>query len=93
MMPFVSRGTYQLLELKLEHAEARLVEAHLQIEDLVAVNEDLRRIALGRGVMVEKEEKTEPEPTKPHRRLGSEMRADFRRDARLRAVDLKGKAK
>lgn len=74
--PFVSRTSV---------LEQQLTDAKAQIADLIAVNEDLRKIALSKEAEPAKKDETIEElSTRPHRQLGAEIRAEFRRQARLR---------
>ena len=73
--PFVSRTKY---------LEDQLAAAQQQIDDLIAVNEDLRLIALGKGVQVEEKKDEDPLSSRPHRKMGADLRAEFSREARLR---------
>ena len=85
-IPFVSRARYELL------AE-RLIFAKEQIEALIASNEDLRAIALSKEANASKSAEADEAPsTKPHRRLGADIRAEFRKTAAERAAAT-GKAK
>jgi len=88
--PWVSRW-------RLELAEKRLLDREQRIEELLNVNAELldlnKQIIAGPPVANPDEKPIEPQ--KPHRRLGAEIRADFRRKADIRFKEQqanKGKA-
>ncbi|MGA2890314.1 MAG: hypothetical protein ABSE51_19900 [Terracidiphilus sp.] len=75
--PFVSR--------------ARFEDAQKQIADLKVANAQLLELALSRPAAYAQADETEtlPEPSKPHRKLGAQLRAEFRAAAEMRASEAK----
>jgi hypothetical protein len=73
-LPFVSR--------------ARFEDAKKQIADLKEANKQLLTIALSKPTL-SMESEAEPEPQKPHRKLGAELRREFRIGAEARAAEAK----
>lgn len=86
--PWVSR-------LRLELAEERLLDREQRIEDLLKVNDEL--IDLNRqlrSLPIEPTLDEKPiEPPKQHRKLGAQIREDFRRGANERAEKAKSGVK
>jgi hypothetical protein len=86
--PWVSR-------LRLELAEERLVDREQRIDDLLKVNDEL--IDLNRqlrSMPAQSPQDEQPiEPPKPHRKLGAQIREEFRRGANERAEKAKSGVK
>ena len=69
---------------------ARLEDAQQQIAELKEANAKLLELALSRPAIAAQEKPEEESiPQRPHRKLGVQLRAEFREAAELRAAALK----
>ena len=68
-------------------SRARFDDAQQQIAELKAANAKLLELALLKSVpAAAPDEEKEPAPQRPHRKLGAQLRAEFREAAELRAA-------
>ena len=68
----------------------RLEDAQQQIAELKEANAKLLDLALSKPVAAAAvEDEMEPEPQKPHRKLGADIRREFRAAAEARAAEAK----